>query len=99
MKKELEELLDLEFDDHRFTEDSLDPEFLTIKQKALIYFALKSYLSNLATRGTNLSRIKDVLDLCFYFQRYAKEYLTALCKKYEASFDEEEIEVNTQWEN
>ena len=98
MKKELEELLDLEFDEKEYPVLT-KPEYFTVKQKALIYFALKSYLGNLTSRGTNLRRIKDVLDLCFHFQDNAREYLTALCKKYEASFDEEEIELKSELEN
>lgn len=99
MKKELEEILDLEFDDEEYTVNKDWQDSFTVKEKALIYFALKTYLVNLAARGTNLRRIKDVLDLCFHFQPNAKEYLVALCKKYEASFDEEELEVETHWEN
>ena len=75
--KELEELLDIEFEDEAYTKEHWYDN-LTIKDKCIIYFALKNYAGRLATNGTSISRIKHTIDLAYSFKDNARAYLEAV---------------------
>lgn len=69
--RELELLLDMEFKDQRPEKE----EYVAyLKDKAIIYFALKHYLGYIATHNGSMDRIKTTIDLALEYKELAKEY-------------------------
>jgi hypothetical protein len=95
--KELELLLDIEFKDN----DELMARFfdcnLSLKDNAVIYFALKHYLGHLATNGAGMSRIRHCIDLAYEFKDLAKDYCDFVIKQYNpiGEYDIKELDEDT----
>jgi hypothetical protein len=104
MKKELDEILDLEFNE----ELDADDYYLETKDGAIIYFALKNYLGYLTANGASINRIRHCLDLAYEFKGSAKDYCTIVINRYnqtkefdikELDNDIENAELKTKLEN
>jgi hypothetical protein len=95
MKKELDEILDLEFNE----ELDADDYYLETKDGAIIYFALKHYLGYLTTNGASINRIRHCLDLAYEFKGSAKDYCTIVINRYNQTKEFDIKELDNDIEN
>jgi hypothetical protein len=98
--KQLELLLDLEFKDN---EELTAPFFdtnLSLKDNAIIYFALKHYIGYLATNGAGMGRIKHCIDLAYEFKELTRDYLDLVIKQYNPTdeYDIKELDEDKLFE-